>query len=159
MRCDYQLADYQSLAESAQAVLYTDKIPDETIREATFKLGKAYVELDKPEEALELFRLVSQDVKTAEGAEAKYQIAQILFDQNKVAEAEKEVLAFLDKNTTHQYWLARAYILWSDIYLTKEDLFQARATLQILQENYERTDDGILSMVNERLSKIQDIEN
>ena len=158
MRCDYQLKNYAQLVESANAVLYTDKIPDEVIREATFKLGKAYLEQGQKDNALDVFKSVSQDVKTVEGAEAKYHRAQILFDQGKTAEAEKEVLAFLDNNTTHQYWLARSYILWSDIYLKKNDLFQSKATLQILQENYENREDGIQAMVNDRLKTIQDLE-
>jgi len=158
MRCDYKLKDYPAVINSANKVLYTDKIPDELIKEATFKLGKAFLETGKSDEALDVLSIVSSNVKNAEGAEAKYLRAQIMFDKGMVVEADKEILDFLDKNTTHQYWLARAYILWSDIYLNKEDLFQAKATLQILQENYENTTDGIRSMVNNRLRTIEDLE-
>lgn len=158
MRCDYELKDYSAVINSANKVLYTDKIPDEIIREATFKLGKAFLETGKRDEAFDVLSIVSVNVKNAEGAEAKYLRAQILFDKGQIAEADKEILDFLDKNTTHQYWLARAYVLWSDIYLNREDLFQAKATLQILQENYENTSDGIRSMVNDRLRTIEDLE-
>jgi len=159
MRCNYQLENYPDVIEAANKVLYTDKIPDEIIREATFHLGKAYLETGKVDEAFDVFSVVAQDVTSVEGAEAKYHRAQIQFNKKQFAEAEKEVLDFLDKNTNHQYWLARAYILWSDIYMNKEDLFQAKATLQILSENYERSDDGIRTMVAERLKKIEDLEN
>ncbi len=159
LRCTYKLEDYLAVIDAANTVLYTDKIDDEIIREATFKLGKAYLKTNKPNDALDVFSVVSRDVKNLEGAEAKYQSAQILFDQGNVDRAEKEVLDFLDKNTTHQYWLARAYILWSDIYLKKDDLFQAKATLQILDENYENTSDGIRQMVRERISHIEELEN
>ncbi len=158
MRSNDKLKRYPDLIKSANDVLYTDKIPDEIIREATFKLGKAYLETGKSDEAFDVFSIVAKDASTLEGAEAKYHRAQIQFNKGNIAEAEKEVLDFLDKNTTHQYWLARAYILWSDIYMTKDDLFQAKATLQILNENYDRQDDGIRTMVADRLNKIENLE-
>lgn len=158
MRCHYELKDYQEVIRSANKVLLTDKIQEEVIQEATFKLGKAYLETGKADEALDVLSIVAANPKNAEGAEAKYLRAQIFFDKGQVDAANKEILEFLDQNTSHQYWLARAYILWSDIYMTQEDLFQAKATLQILQENYENSSDGIRSLVNERLSKIEDLE-
>ncbi|MCK5820632.1 MAG: tetratricopeptide repeat protein, partial [Bacteroidales bacterium] len=158
MRCDYKLEDYPAVINSANKVLYTDKIPDEVIREATFKLGKAFLKTGKRDEAMDVLSIVAVSVKNVEGAEAKYLRAQIMFDKGQIDEADKEVLDFLDRNTTHQYWLARAYILWSDIYLSREDLFQAKATLQILQQNYDNTSDGIRSMVNNRIQTIDDLE-
>ncbi|MCD6347567.1 MAG: tetratricopeptide repeat protein [Bacteroidales bacterium] len=158
LRCQYKLKDYPAVIKAANEVLYTDKIPDEIVREATFMLGKAYLETGDVDGALDVLSVVSQDVKNIEGAEAKYQRAQILFNKGMTDEAEKEVLDFLDKNTSHQYWLARAYVLWSDIYLKKDDLFQAKATLQILDENYENNSDGIKQMVRERIQKIDDLE-
>jgi hypothetical protein len=98
-------------------------------------------------------------VKNMEGAESKYRKAQILFDKGQVEGAEKEVLDFLDKNTTHQYWLAKTYILWADIYLSRNDYFQAKATLQILLENYTNSTDDILGTVNRKIQEINDLED
>ena len=159
LRCTYKLKDYQAVIGAANKILYTDKISNETVREATFKLGKAYLETGDIEGALDALSVVAGNVKTVEGAEAKYQRAQIYFNKGRTDEADKEVLDFLDKNTTHQYWLARAYVLWSDIYLKKNDLFQAKATLQILDENYENNSDGIKQMVSDRIRRIEDLEN
>lgn len=154
MRCAFKQKDYTTVIESATNVLSTDKVPQEIVREASYKLGKAYLETGDQDQALNVFKLVAKDVKNVEGAESKYLVADILFRKGQVDQAEKEILEFLDQNTTHQYWLAKGYILWSEIYLKRGDLFQAKATLQILKENYTRQDDGIMTTVDEKLKWI-----
>jgi tetratricopeptide (TPR) repeat protein len=154
MRCNFMQKDYSTTIQSAKNVLAADKVSAEVIREATYKLGKSYLETGDRERALEVLKTVARDVKNVEGAESKYIIAEILFNLGQLDGAEKEILEFLDQNTTHQYWLARCYILWSEIYLKRGDLFQAKATLQILKENYTRQDDGIVKTVDEKLNWI-----
>ncbi len=154
MRCSFRQKDYESVIQSARGVIGSEKVPEEITREASFILGKAYLEKGDSDKAMEVLRVVARDVKNKEGAESKYLVAEILFRKGNSEESEKEILEFLDLNTTHQFWLAKAYILWSDIYLKRQDLFQAKATLQILKENYSRTDDGILAAVDEKLKWI-----
>lgn len=155
MRCSFKQNDFNGVIRSSRDLLAMDKVPAELVREASFNLGKAYLETGDQEKALEILNTVAMDVKNAEGAEAKYLKADLLFRKGLADEAEKEILEFLDLNTTHQYWLAKAYILWSDIYLKRGDFFQAKSTLEILKENYSRQDDGILSTVNEKLDWIK----
>ena len=159
MRCNYKLQDYMAVVKAANEMLLTDKISAEVIREATYKLAKAYQATSDQEGALDAFGVLAEDVKNAEGAESKYWKGQILYNMGRVDEAEAEVLDFLDKNTTHQYWLAKTYILWSDIYMKKKDYFQAKATLQILLENYSSMDDDIIDTVNRRISVIEGLED
>ncbi|MFA6128497.1 MAG: tetratricopeptide repeat protein [Bacteroidales bacterium] len=154
MRCAFMQKDYETAIQAAKNVLGADKVPEEIVREASYKIGKSYLETGDQENALEILKSVARDVKNIEGAESKYLVADILFRKGQVDQAEKEILEFLDQNTTHQYWLAKAYILWSEIYLKRGDLFQAKATLQILKENYTKQDDGIMSAVDEKLKWI-----
>jgi TolA-binding protein len=154
MRCSFKQKDYASVIQSAANVISTDKVPEEIIREASYKLGKAYLETGDSDKALEVLTVVAKDVKNIEGAESKYLIADIMFKKGQADQAEKEILDFLDQNTTHQYWLAKGYMLWAEIYLKRGDLFQAKATLQILKENYTRQDDGIITALDEKLKWI-----
>lgn len=154
MRCAFRLKDYTKVIQSAKSVLNGEKVPEEIVREASYRLGKAYLETGDEEKALEILNAVAKDVKNIEGAESKYIIADLKYRKGMIDESEKDILEFLDQNTTHQYWLAKAYILWADIYLKRGDLFQAKATLQILKENYSRQDDGIIGSVDEKLKWI-----
>jgi tetratricopeptide (TPR) repeat protein len=154
MRCAFKQKDYSVAIQSAKNVLNSDRVPADIIREASYKLGKSYLETGDQDKALEILTTVARDVKNVEGAESKYLVADIRFRKGQVDESEKIILEFLDQNTTHQYWLAKGYILWSEIYLKRGDLFQAKATLQILKENYTRQDDGIIAAVDEKLKWI-----
>ena len=60
---------------------------------------------------------------------------------------------FAKNGTPHQYWLARGFILYADIYIRQGDYVQARVYLNSLKNNYQ-ADDNIASMIEDRLAKI-----
>jgi len=96
---------------------------------------------------------LSTDTRTAIGAESKYLTAQVYFTEWKLDESEKEILDFAKKNTPFQYWLARSFVLLSDIYQSKQQDFQAKQYLLSLQRNY-KVDDDIQEMITTRLDAI-----
>ena len=65
-----------------------------------------------------------------------------------------EVFAFAKRNTPHQYWLAKSFLLLAEGYRQQDDLFQARATLQSILANYEVKDDGIVAEVKAALERL-----
>lgn len=154
MRCNFKLNDYVATIYSAADVMKTEKIPAELQREIRYMVGKSHYETGNKVAALDEFRVLSRDVKSAEGAEAKYMVAEILFSQGKKDASEKEILDFIEKNTPHQYWLGRSFILLSDIYVDRKDEFQAYQTLKSIVDYYEVPDDGILSLAKEKQGKI-----
>jgi TolA-binding protein len=148
--CAVKLNDSTRIIKSAEKLLATEKVPEELVRMATFNLAKVY-QTANPEKALELYKTVAQDVKSAEGAESKFHISEIQFRQGKVDESEKGILDFLDQNSPQQYWLAKSYILWADIFETRKDDFQAKHTLQSIIDNYPEKSDGILDQCQKKL--------
>ena len=118
--------------------------------------AKANYSLNNFDEALKEFRKVAKDVTSVEGAESKYRVAELLFKKDQIAESEKVVTEFIDQNTPHQYWMARMFLLLSDISLKKGDMLQAKATLQSLKENYTVDNDGILDEVKSRMAALTD---
>lgn len=154
MRCSFRLNDYAGTIYAAADVLKTDKIPAELQREIHYLLGKSHYETGNKVAALDEFRTLARDVKSAEGAEAKYMIAQILYEQGKKDGAEKEILDFIDKNTPHQFWLGKSFILLSDIYVDRKDDFQAFQTLKSIVDYYENPNDGIQTLAKEKQQRI-----
>ena len=61
---------------------------------------------------------------------------------------------FINANTPHQYWMAKAFLLLADINIKKGDVVFARATLQGLKDNYSITNDGILDEVQTKLDSL-----
>ena len=103
-------------------------------------------------------KVAAADVKYEQGAEAKYLLAEIYFKQKNIQKSETEILDFIDKNTPHQYWLGKSFILLADIYLSRNDEFQAKHTLKSLVENYNVEDDGIIKEASQKLSVIENKE-
>ncbi|NJK94108.1 MAG: tetratricopeptide repeat protein [Bacteroidales bacterium] len=155
MRCNFKLNDYVGTIYAGAELLKTEKLPTELQREVRYMLGKSHYETDNKVAALDEFKTLAKDVKSAEGAEAKYLVADILYQQGKKDAAEKEVLDFIEKNTPHQFWLGKSFILLSDIYVDKKDEFQAYQTLKSIVDYYEVPDDGILAMAKEKQSQIK----
>ena len=67
-------------------------------------------------------------------------------------------MEFTQMNTSQQYWLARALILLSDINRQREEYFQARQYLLVLQQNYTGKKDDIPSLISERLDILDQLE-
>jgi len=65
---------------------------------------------------------------------------------------------FIDKNSPHQYWLAKSFILLSDIYLKNGDEFQAKHTLKSIVENYPDQNDGIMEITKQKLQVMEAAE-
>ncbi|MBN2166197.1 MAG: tetratricopeptide repeat protein [Marinilabiliaceae bacterium] len=154
LRCLVKLENYDEIIESSNQLLKTPKIAPEIERECKFALAKAYLTKNKTDEALLILKELAKNSKSKEGAESKYLVAQIFFDQGKYDNAEKEIFNFADMGTSYQYWLARSFILLSDIYIIRDELFQAQQYLESIIENYSDNDD-IIPMTNERLRSIK----
>ncbi len=159
MQAAFNQKKYSDAIEAARRVLITDKVAEEDQRMAHMIMGKSYQAQNLLDPALVQFRILALDVKNTEGAESKYRVAQILDEQGKPDEAEQTINEFINTGTPHQYWLAKAFILLSDIYLSKNDNFQAKATLQSVIDNYEITDDGIIKESSAKLDEIVTAEN
>jgi outer membrane protein assembly factor BamD (BamD/ComL family) len=139
---------------SAKSLLNSEKAPDEINREAHFILAKSYLETQTLGAAADELKLVAKDMKSAEGAECKYLLAKVYYDQGKKDLAEKEIKEFINKNTPHQYWLGKSFLLWSDIFVDRKDEFQAMQTLQSILDYYEIPNDGIRAEAKEKKDKL-----
>ncbi len=156
MRCYYELANYPATIDAAKSLLTSDKLTDILKREANYKLAKSYYNNNQAAKSLPIFGDLAEDTKSQEGAEAKFLIAEILTSQNNLEKAEEEVMDFISKNTPHQFWLAKSFILLSDIYLTQGDEFQAMHTIKSIVENYPVEDDGIIETASAKLKHLED---
>jgi tetratricopeptide (TPR) repeat protein len=156
LRCYYELENYQDAIIIADRIMLTEKLPADLERETRFKKAKSLLALDRQMLALNEFKEVAKEVKSVEGAESKYRIAEIYFNRKEYDNAEKEVINFSEKTTPHQFWMAKSFILWSDIFVQKGNNFQAIQTLQSIIDYYENADDGILTQAKEKYKALTD---
>jgi TolA-binding protein len=154
LRSAYQAGDAQKTIGIAARISGSANIPQELTREAIFMSAKAHYSLNRFDEALSEFRKISNEVTSAEGAESKYRVAELLDKKGQTTEAQKVINEFIDQNTPHQFWMARMFILLSDISTKMGDKVQARATLKVLSENYPVDSGGIMDEVKARLDAL-----
>ncbi len=159
MHSAFLLKSYKNAIVAANSVLITEKVDPEKTREAHMILAKSYFAQNKFDDAIAQYRIISRYNKTKQGAEAKYQIAHILYIQKKYELAKQEIFNFINLNTSYQFWLAKSFILLSDIYFDNNDYFQAKANLKGIVDNYKSVDDGIIDTAKEKLEKIKKIED
>jgi tetratricopeptide (TPR) repeat protein len=159
MRSYYQLNNYNQSVEAAQRILENRDLPIENIREAQFILAQSYRYVGNMTAALSEYKKLSTEVSSAEGAESKYHVIDILLQQHNYNEAEAQVFDFGRMGTPHQYWMAKSFILLSDVYVAKRDDFQAVSTLQSVIENYDITNDGIIELATSKKRIIESRTN
>jgi len=154
MRCAQFTGNETEALDAANELLKSTNLSPEVEAEARHLRGKSYLKLGETDKALSDFTALSKDTRTEYGAEAKYQLAQLYYNKKDIVRAEKELLNFIENGTPHQYWLARGFILLSDIYIDKGDTFQARQYLTSLKRNYSGSED-IDRMIDNRLEKLK----
>ena len=140
-------------------ILYATKIENqenvspELKREAALYRAKSHLAKGNSDKAFEEFDNLAADTRTKEGAEAKYLVAQMLFDEKSYDFCEDEINEFIEMSTPHTYWMARSFILLADLYTAQDKTLEAKQYLLSLQNNYDG-DDDIAGMIEERLKRI-----
>lgn len=145
---------FSEAEKSAKEVLTLQGIGKNDKRKAKFIQARSLQENGRVKLAIEAFRGLSQEVLSNEGAESKYRLAQLLHIDKQSAEAEKIILDFSSKSTSHEYWMARSFLLWADIFVQNKNYFQATETVQSIIDYYAETDDGILQLAKAKKAEI-----
>ncbi|NLO01288.1 MAG: tetratricopeptide repeat protein [Bacteroidales bacterium] len=155
MRCNFELKRYSEAVLAAGKVKNSDAVNEAWIREADFIEGKSEYLTGQFASALEPLKKVASDTKLAQGAESKYLIADIYYKQNQKKQAEDEIMEFVSEGTPFQFWLGKSFLLLSDIYIDRNDEFQAKHTLRSVVENYGNDEDGIKEEAARKLAQIE----
>ena len=158
MRSAYKAGDWASAKSCADKVKADGKSTAAEIREADYFKAKSLLSMNEREAAFEIFASLSSAPSTAEGAEAAYMIIQDACDQGKYDTVEKKVYAFAEKAGDQSYWLAKAFITLGDSFAEQDNLAQAKATFESVQNGYKPADgtsDDVLDNVRMRLEKLK----
>lgn len=87
------------------------------------------------------------------GAKSAFYLAESLFSTNDTDAAKATAEKLVNSGTPHTYWLARGFILLSDIYAAQGKEFESQEYLKALKENYPGNETDIFLMIDQRLNK------
>ena len=146
--------DNDAIIVAADQIISHSEASADMARKAKFEKAKALEREGKRNPAVAIFNALSADVTNPEGAESAYRIIETAFKYGSFEKAESLVYEFADKNTPHAYWLAKSFLLLGDVYLSRGDLFQARATYQSVVDGYSDKEDGIVDIARQRVANL-----
>ena len=152
MRCNYKLNNFGLAAQAAQRLGNNTENNATVVSESNLIIGVAALKLNNlPLAKRSLEKITSEP--GALGAEANFYLAQFNFNQQKYKEAEKIILNLQTNYASNDYWVAKGFVLLSDVYVQLGNAFQAKVTLQSVIENYKGEDD-IIPSAKEKLSQL-----
>jgi TolA-binding protein len=153
LRCAFLTDDDTETIQAAGDLLAIRKLSPELKTEAMYCRAKSYLNQKNESAAMTDLKALAKDTRNSFGAEARFLIANSLYTNKHYAEAEKEILDFIEQGTPHAYWMARSFILLSDACVATGRIPEARQYLLSLQQNYQ-ANDHIGSMIENRLRGI-----
>lgn len=135
LRSQFQLQKWSDAVTNAKELLAEKAAGTDDRVLANMTIAKSAQLNNECETAITHYRTVTSLSKSAYGAEARYEIANCFFSQNRYADAEKASFEVIKKAGSYEYWVTKAYILLGDVYYKQKDYFNAKATYKSVVDN------------------------
>ena len=142
----------ETVAEAAENILASASAAAEQRSEATFALALAASNGGDPDRAVSLWQQLARNPDDLFGTRALVYIAQTEFDRGNLDQASETVDKLFAASSPHTYWVARAYIIKSDIFNARGNRSIAERMLLDLRDNYSGREADIFRMIEERLA-------
>ena len=159
MRSAFKGRDWKNAIADADRLLADSRSDDRLKLEAEYVKAKSYLATSRRNEAFEILGRLSTDLTDPYGAEAAYMIIVDCYDKGDFSAVETKVYDFADSGSSHDYWLAKSFIVLGDSFVERGELKQAEATFESIRDGYvpDGNDDDVLENVNLRLSKLKEL--
>jgi len=154
LRSAFRTSMDTGIMKYAEIVTTENLATNEEKATAHYYLGKTLYTKKELDKAFDNFKKVSALATNNQAAESRYLMADIFFQKQQFIEAENQCNAANKENKYYPYWIAKSLLLLSDIYVHKNDLFNARAAIEAVIENF-KDDEGLLKNATEKLKALE----
>lgn len=135
MKSYYFLNNYDKAIEMGETLSRSKDLTQEQTNQVNHILGKSYFMKGNYSTAITWLDKSSGADKSVYGAESAYYAAKASFEQNNLDDTENRVFSIAEQFSNHEYWVAKSFILLADVYVAKDNRFQARETLRSVVDN------------------------
>ena len=144
-------ADRIEYARKARAVagLSADQAEEMQLIEALALLNRG-----QDSEALATLSALASNPAGEAGAHAAVELGKYYVDRKEWAKAEKVLSEFTETGTSHDFYLAKGFILLADVYTGQGKNYLAKEYLQTLKDNYPGNEPEILNAITSRLKSL-----
>ena len=153
MRCASHLKRDKDVVAIAETLLASSAAPAESLDEARYLRAVSLDRLKRHKDADREWGALAANPATLYGSMSAVALAQSQLDRGLLKDAARTADSFINANPPHSYWLARGFIVYSDILRSRGDKFEADEYLKSLRSNYPGKETDIIDMINKRLSK------
>lgn len=129
-------ARYDSSDVYARIILEKGNISAGAQNKASLYLGKSAMAKGDFETAKDEFLNTLNAARDEFGAEAKYLLAQIFFNQKEHKQCYETLVSLNNDFSAYEEWVGKSFLLLADNFMALDDVFQARATLQSLIDKF-----------------------
>lgn len=153
LRSAYRINNTSAVYNLAGKVANNPNASTGQISTANFYLGKLAFDNKDYDNALAAFNQVIQNSDNEQTAEARYLKAYIYYLRRDLETAQTLCINANKESSGYPYWVAQSIILLSDVLAEKGDLYNARAALEALLENYNE-DPELVNKAQTKLAQI-----
>ena len=158
MHCAYFLKEYPKALNAAANIVSSNQTDADLLNEALLIAGNSAKYNGEYARAKDYYSRLVKRGSNDLCAEAAYHLADIALNQeNDLSACETRIRAILGSDYSSEYWYAKTFILYGDLYKAKGNYFQARHTYQSIVDNYEGEE--LVNLAKARIAELDALEN
>jgi TolA-binding protein len=158
MRSAYRAGNRDAVYSLANRVASNPSANEQQRATANFYVGKIAFDRQDYTSALAAFNETIRLSDNEQTAEARYLRAFIYYQRRDLERAKELTLAANRESSGYPYWVAKCVILLSDIFVEQGDLYNARAALEALLDNYSE-DAQLVAEAQQKLTRVNTMIN
>ena len=140
MKSNFFMGNYDKAIEMGESLRQSRDLTEDQVNQINHIMGKSYFEKGNYNAAIEKLDKSARNDKSVYGAESAYYSAVSSIKLKQYDEAENKVFDISDNFSKYDYWVAKSFIALADVYVAKENYFQAKETLRSVIDNYKGSD-------------------
>ena len=153
MKSNFFMGNYDKAIEMGESLRVSRDLTNEQVNQINHIVGKSYFEKGNYSAAIEKLDKSARNDKSVYGAESAYYSAVASIKMKQYDEAENKIFDISDNFSNYDYWVAKSFIALADVYVAKENYFQAKETLRSVIDNYKGSD-----LKQEARAKLAEVE-
>ena len=158
MLCAYNLKEWRTALTSAENIIRSGQPDQDLLSEALLIAGNSAMQLKEVATAKNYYSQLMPKGSNDLCAEAAYHLADIALNYDKdLDDCEARIKAILGSDYSSEYWYAKTFILYGDLYKAKGNYFQARHTYQSIVDNYGGED--LVKLAQQKIAEVDALEN
>ncbi len=153
VRTGRDLGDNEAVISAADRLMASSTAGNSYAPEVRYARAAAYNATGRTADARTEWAALASAPADMYGARSAVALADSYFNAGQTDKAKQVVNDFIDADPPHAYWLARGFILLSDILRAEGNTFEADEYLRNLRSNYPGSEADIFEMIDQRLKK------